>query len=70
MRRPGGGFPSESDRKPYILSILKVVKIYKPFESFGELALITSKRRAAKLEVTGVCDAHFAVLSKEDYRKA
>lgn len=70
MKRSSGEYSDKSDRVPYLLSILKVVKIYKPFDSFGELALITSKRRAAKLEVTDECDAHFAVLSKEDYRKA
>lgn len=37
----------------YSVKILKVVKVYEPFESFGELALITNKRRKAKLEVIG-----------------
>ena len=58
------------NRKYYYVSILKIVKTYGPFESFGELALLTNKRRAAKLETSGDCDAHFAVLSKQNYRKA
>jgi len=57
-------------RKYYQMSILKKVVTYKPFESFGELALIQNKRRAAKLEVNGASDAYFAVLSKKDYRQA
>jgi hypothetical protein len=44
------------------------VHTYGPYESFGELALLTNKRRAAKLEVTGHSDAHFAILSKKDYK--
>jgi len=47
---------------------MKVVKVYEPFESFGELALITNKRRQAKLEVTGDSDAYFALLGRKDYR--
>ena len=58
--------PNQSDRKYYYVNILKVVKTYKSFSSFGELALITNKRRAAKLEA--VEDTHFAILSKNDYR--
>jgi len=49
---------------------MKIIKVYGPFESFGELALITNKRRKAKLEVTGDEDAHFALLSKKDYKTA
>ena len=64
------GDSSISEKNQYLLSILKCVKVYKPFESFGELALITDKRRAAKLEVTDDTDAHFAVLNKKDYRSA
>lgn len=40
------------ERNFYCLNILKVVHVYKPFTSFGELALITNKKRKAKLEVT------------------
>ena len=58
------------ERKYYYVKILKVVKVYKPFESFGELALITNKSRKAKLEVGSEEDAHFALLSKEDYNFA
>ena len=56
------------ERRYYIISIMKVVKVYEPFESFGELALITNKRRQAKLEVTGDSDAYFALLGRKDYR--
>ena len=58
----------DADRAYYSVSLLKPVKKYKPFESFGELSLITDKRRAAKLEVSEDGDAHFAVLSKKDYK--
>ena len=58
------------ERKFYCMNILKVVHTYKPFSSFGELALITNKKRKAKLEVTGEQDAHFVLLSKKDYRSA
>lgn len=51
------------------MSILKVVHTYGPNESFGELALLTNKKRAAKLEVTGHSDAHFAILDKRDYKQ-
>lgn len=47
---------------------MKVVRHYQPMTSFGELALITNKRRKAKLETAA--DTHFAVLSKADYRQA
>ena len=57
-------------RKYYQISYLKRVVTYYPFQSFGELALIQNKRRAAKLEVTNASDAYFAVLSKKDYRQA
>ena len=60
--------PRKQHRRYYIISILKHVFTYNQFGSFGELALITNKRRAAKLEVTADSDAHFAVLSKKDYR--
>ena len=58
------------ERKYYQINILKTSRTYHPFESFGELALITNKRRKAKLVVTGDEDAHFALLSKKDYRTA
>jgi CRP-like cAMP-binding protein len=45
---------------------MKQVKVYGDFTSFGELALITNKRRKAKLET--IEDTHFAILSKEDYK--
>ena len=45
---------------------MKVVKTYTEFTSFGELALLTNKRRKAKLETA--TDTNFAVLSKIDYR--
>ena len=51
------------------MSILKVVHTYGPYESVGELALLTNKRRAAKLEVSGHNDAHFAILDKRDYKQ-
>ena len=51
-----------TERKPYLMSLLTLIKIYEPLGSFGELALITDKRRAAKLEVTDDGDAHFAIL--------
>ena len=58
-------------RKFYFISIMKVVKKYHEFESFGELALIENKgRRAAKLEVSAAGDAHFAVMSRRDYRSS
>lgn len=47
---------------------MKLVKTYAQYGSFGELALITNKRRKAKLET--LTDTYFAVLSKEDYRQA
>lgn len=47
---------------------MKTVKTYGAQTSFGELALITNKRRKAKLETSE--DTHFAVLSKKDYRIA
>ena len=49
---------------------MRPVKIYEPGSSFGELALITNKRRKAKLEVSSESDAHFAILSKDDYKNA
>ena len=64
------GHSIDSERQEYILALLKPGHLYKPCESFGELALITDKRRAAKLEVTDDCDAHFAILSKKDFRTA
>ena len=51
------------------MTILKTVHTYSPYESFGELALLTNKRRAAKLEVSGQGDAHFAILDKRDYKQ-
>lgn len=63
-------FDEQSERKFYYVSILQKVHVYKAFESFGELALIKNKRRAAKLEVNGTSEAHFAILSKKDYRLA
>ena len=56
---------SQKDRKYYQINIMKVVKTYYEYGSFGELALITKKRRKAKLETSS--DTHFAILSKEDY---
>jgi len=47
---------------------MKVVRTYEAGTSFGELAIITNKRRKAKLETAS--DTHFAVLSKYDYRQA
>ena len=58
----------DGDRVYYTVSLLKPVKRYKPFESFGELSLITDNKRAAKLEVSEDGDAHFAILSKKDYK--
>ena len=58
----------DNPRKYYFCNIMKLVKTYGPNESFGELALITNKRRKAKL-VTST-DTHFAILSKVDYREA
>ena len=58
----------EMNRKYYYLSIMKTVKIYEGKGSFGELALLTNKKRKAKLET--VENTHFAVLSKRDYRNA
>ena len=60
---------TKNERKFYNMSILKIVHTYRQHESFGELALLTNKRRAAKLEVTGDCDAHFAILDKRDYKQ-
>ena len=57
-----------TSRKYYYVNILKLVKTYEAYESFGELALITNKRRKAKLECSA--DTHFAVLSREHYREA
>lgn len=59
-----------NERQHYQITILTHVKTYKPFESFGEIALITDRKRAAKLQVTSQTDAHFIVLSKKDYKKA
>ena len=59
----------KNERKFYTMHILKVVHTYGPYESFGELALLTNKRRAAKLEVVGHSDAHFAILDKRDYKQ-
>lgn len=61
---------NQNERKFYQLSILKPVKTYGPCTSFGELALLTNKRRKAKLEVKADCDAYFAVLNKKDYKNA
>ena len=47
---------------------MKVVVTYLAKTSFGELALLTNKRRKAKLETSE--DTHFAILSKKDYRTA
>ena len=47
---------------------MKLVRTYTAHESFGELALITNKRRKAKLETA--TNTNFAVLSKDDYREA
>jgi hypothetical protein len=47
---------------------MKLVKTYTAKTSFGELALLTDKRRKAKLETRA--GTHFAVLSKADYRAA
>jgi len=58
----------KASRKYYSVNIMKLVKTYTEHGSFGELALITNKRRKAKLETQS--DTHFAVLSKEDYRQA
>lgn len=60
--------PHEQPRRYYFLNIMKQVKVYSNFTSFGELALITNKRRKAKLET--IEDTHFAILSKEDYKQA
>ena len=57
------------ERKFYFISIMKTVKKYGEYESFGELALIENKgRRAAKLQVSNAGDAHFAIMSRKDYR--
>ena len=58
--------PYQGNRKYYYVNIMKVVKTYTEFGSFGELALLTNKRRKAKLECQ--TDTNFAVLSKHDYR--
>ena len=63
-------FQKNQDRKFYHISIMRTVKTYEPGSSFGELALITNKRRKAKLEVESDSDAHFAILSKDDYKGA
>ena len=47
---------------------MKLVRTYKAHESFGELALITNKRRKAKLETAE--NTNFAILSKDNYREA
>ena len=60
--------PHEQPRRYYFLNIMKQVKVYSDFTSFGELALITNKRRKAKLET--IEDTHFAILRKEDYKQA
>ena len=49
---------------------MKTIRVYKEYESFGELALINNKRRAAKLEVSQGGSAYFAVLSRRDYKMA
>lgn len=49
---------------------MKTIRVYKEYESFGELALINNKKRAAKLEVSTRGSAFFAVLSRRDYRMA
>jgi CRP-like cAMP-binding protein len=61
-------FQNDPPRLYYYINILKLVRTYEANESFGELALITNKRRKAKLECQ--TDCHFAVLSKADYREA
>lgn len=57
----------QSERKYYRVNILKQIKVYGDYESFGELALITNKRRKAKIET--ITDTHFALLSKQDYSR-
>lgn len=59
---------SQSNRRYYQINIMKVVKIYQEYGSFGELSLLTKKRRKAKLET--LSDTHFAILSKDDYLQA
>ena len=58
--------PYKQKRRYYYINIFKEVKKYGSFQSFGELALLTNKRRKAKLET--LTDTHFAVLSKFDYK--
>ena len=60
--------PDQSYKKYYYCNIMKTVKVYETYGSFGELALLTNKRRKAKLET--IEDTHFAILSKQDYRQA
>jgi CRP-like cAMP-binding protein len=43
------------------------VHAYKSGSSFGELALMNDKPRAASIITTSEC--HFATLSKADYKK-
>lgn len=58
--------PHEQPRRYFFLNIMKQVKVYTDYTSFGELALITNKKRKAKLET--IEDTHFAILSKDDYK--
>lgn len=58
--------PYSQKRRYYFINIFKEVKRYCDYESFGELALLTNKRRKAKIETLSEC--HFAILSKEDYK--
>ena len=43
------------------------VDVYKPGQSFGELALINNSRRSAT--ITALEDSHFATLDKENFNK-
>lgn len=58
----------DTPRQYYYVNLMKLVKTYTAKTSFGELALLTDKRRKAKLETRA--GTHFAVLSKADYRAA
>ena len=54
----------------YKIVLLKSIHVYKEFESFGEQSLISDLPKDYKFVVCGNSSAHFAVLSKKDYKIA
>jgi CRP-like cAMP-binding protein len=58
---------SENLKEIYFETNVDIVKIYKSGDSFGELALLDNKPRAASIRC--VEDCHFAVLEKANFQE-